>query len=499
MAEGSRSPGRRLALPLLAGVLVAGSLVVALIDSLGSERAPREKPAPVRAAPPPAEPPELPRFIEEPDDGPDIAPEVVEGEPADEPAEPREPADPEPVGEGIDTPAPTRAERVQRMRVERRRQAAEQLAAGAPDGAIRLLTRGGSDAADREAAQAIRRLKASGTVNTYVGVLKALRWLVAHQDPKTGGLHNRTYGKVCGDDACRSQWSPAYDPGISGLVLIALTAFKPLDLAQEFEEPAARLTEYLVRLVDGRGTIAAGTNYNEAIVALALLESRAWEGQERYLRVAARLKAGRLVSYLAGPAQIADGGWRYRPDEFASDSSVTCWVLQALIEAQSAGIKNLAGDIQDGLAFLDYCTDGQGWTGYRDNRSRNPRLTAAAMYVRLLADVPPASPRVAGANRMLLATVEQFKRNLRGGRKNAAAVLEKQGLLGYGAYYLLNAAGRLGDDKWRAWGVLHRGAILGTQESKGHLAGSWAPATRWAKRAGRLYYTAMQALALLAK
>lgn len=339
---------------------------------------------------------------------------------------------------------------------------------------------------------ALTELEQAGGTESYLPVRDALRFIVKCQ-AKTGGFTLEQYLTVFPKDQAGGKWSASYDVGISGLCLMAFTAFRHIDVAGEFDQRAANCARYLASTVSRAGTVA-GTHYNHAIVALALLERVRALGQDA--TKAEFAAAARIINYLTLSAQLPDGGWRYT-DRGTSDSSVTCWVLQAVHAAKRVGIAVHDDVISKGLAYLDTMTDAEGWTGYVQP-GRVPNLTAATLLVRQLF---PEQSREGAAEQARKLLLDFLAKPLLTNRKSTAAgtaitELKKLWHNHYGWYYATYAFHLEGGSAWAAWGPLLANTLGVDQERLGELAGSFPPDPYWGKRAGRLYTTALAALTL---
>jgi len=154
---------------------------------------------------------------------------------------------------------------------------------------------------------ALKELEEAGGATSFLPVRNALRFLVKCQD-QTGGFTLSGYQQLFPRDKVGGSWQAHYDLGITGLALLAFTAFRHLDIRGEFDDPAARCAKFLVMSVPRTGSVS-GNHYNHAIVALALLERTLAIGQDRSR---AEFKAaGLIINYLTRRAQLPDGGWRY--------------------------------------------------------------------------------------------------------------------------------------------------------------------------------------------
>jgi len=338
----------------------------------------------------------------------------------------------------------------------------------------------------------LTELEKAGGAESYLPVRNALRFLVKCQ-AKHGGFSGEQYRLVFPKDKAGGKWSASYNLGITGLCLMAFTAFRDLDVTGEFDKPAKNCAKYLTRSVSRSGNIS-GTHYNHAIVALALLERVLALGKPATRAEFAAAK--RIIVYLTRTAQLPDGGWRYAT-RGTSDSSVTCWVLQALHAARQAGIEIHEKVPRTGMAYLSGITNAEGWTGYT-SPGGNVTMTAATLLARQLFPEFTTEGSTERARDLLLGYLQVPLKLGREPTTSGTAVtrLKELWLNHYGWYYATYAFHLEGGDAWTAWGPLLANTLKIDQEKLGELAGSWAPDPRWGKRAGRLYTTALNALTL---
>jgi hypothetical protein len=369
------------------------------------------------------------------------------------------------------------------------------LAAGDVRGARFILEQyvrrtGDTGLADR--VEDLRRVEEAGGTATFSPVRNALGFLAAHIG-KDGGLHGDGYMKVCGDATCGAdgEISRGHDAGLSGLALLAFAAFRALDVRGEFVEPAEKVAKYLAAEVQKDGQVRGG-HYDAAIAALALLEHGA---------DSTRPAAGRVIDYLQKTAVLLDGGWRYTPRDMGADTSVTCWVLQALQAARRREITVDEGVLARALDFLGRARRPDGHAAYTEYQNGGPPLTAASLLARRLfaTEAPDAVAEELSA--ALLGTIKRYTDAFADPRRRAGAPGEllKQWPDEYGWYYVTYAFEQAPGSDFDRWRPLVEQALTSRQVKEGHLAGTWPPGEfRWSKSQGRLYLTAMNALTLAA-
>jgi len=348
-------------------------------------------------------------------------------------------------------------------------------------------------------ADALQELEKQGGAKSYLPVRRALRWLAAHQ-ATDGGMHNQTFHTICKFPGCRGTGTRRYDAGVTGLTLMAFTAFTELDVLGEFREPAEKAAKYLMAQVakDGRVTAASGVagTYTEAIAATALLErSRVLADPKAEIATATR-----VIGYLLDVAHLEDGGWRYNAKMPESDVSVTCWVVQALHAAKSNGVHVPDESIHRTLSFLDYLTNADGRTGYMLTHARHQTMTPAGLLAKLLLGRDRASPLLK-ASAAYVGRYPPTGYLRKKGRRSGAPETDARGLYtGAGNFYLwyyqTYSLRMMGGIRWKKFGPAIEKTLLATQETTGHALGSWDPVLGWSRQAGRIYATAMATLTL---
>ncbi len=276
----------------------------------------------------------------------------------------------------------------------------------------------------------------------------------------------------------------AWDPrrwGGSEEYQIALTGLATLALAGDdgrlARDATWRAVEFLLKRQssDGHfGERTRGSLYNHALGMLALTElAKSSESLREPVRRAAR--------YLVA-AQTAEGAWGYVSGEGTiPNDSISVWALQALVRARE----------------LDPMVDRRAVEKGFDWFERRVRLETPPTYLGYGGHVcgEGTAPLVAFA---VLSRGERADiRTLHLARDRLARQREAAGgLCFYDSYFV--ARSLLADDhpaleesRVRALRALER-----SQVTTGRFSGSWEPGDRWSPVGGRLYTTALAALAL---
>jgi hypothetical protein len=267
-----------------------------------------------------------------------------------------------------------------------------------------------------------------------------------------------------------------------------------------------RMPEPVFDPLQPRPTASAVTVYDHAIATQALCKAFALTptpGLERPARAAVDLILKAQNPYAA---------WRYSiPPDGDNDTSVTAWMVHALVAAGEAGLTTDAHAFTHALTWIDQMTDldrnsrSFGRTGYTEMGGQPIReptsgvqfppeysesMTAAGVLVRILAGRTLASDPLIDAGADLLAARLPHWENS-GGVSHVDF---------YYWYFGTLALARVGGPRWDRWVEAIRTAILDHQrtDEKRDEYGSFDPVDPWSSAGGRVYSTAILALALQA-
>lgn len=366
-------------------------------------------------------------------------------------------------------------------------------------------------AASRQLARRIeRRARADDEDPTALGESReaALAWLAAHQMPdgSWSGAAFAGIGEQAEPCGCDGEGHAGHEVGNSALALLALTVDGSTPSAGPYRREVSNGLLYLLRRQDPRTGLIGGRRvshfvYDHAIATQALLEAYLSSNNQALL-----VPIERALDYI----QLARNpylAWRYSvPPDGQNDTSVTAWMLAAIMLARDSGFEVDSHTLEGGMAWIDEATDqATGRCGYdskgslsaRINRvndhfpnDRNEPMTAAALFVRQQIgpwgwqdDTKNVRPIVKKHARLLAAALPEWDRD---------------GLLVdfYYWYWGAQALSLFGGRTWNAWNTSMRKALLDSQRKDGHLAGSWDPIGAWGFSTGRVGTTAFAALTL---
>lgn len=347
---------------------------------------------------------------------------------------------------------------------------------------------------------------------SHGAVVAALDWLARHQ-ADDGGWRSRGFQTACEADgverehACGDLGEAENDVGVSALALAALIASGSDTQSGPHAEEVQRGVFWLIGQQNAENGLigprtGAGFIYSHAAATAVLAHAQRANPSDELRRALER--AVRLILDARNPHT----GWRYELTPTGqSDTSVTAWMLRALIAADRAGVPLDQAASKGALAFIDEMTDvGSARIGYDAvgsisarvhkvndafSPSRGEAMTGAGLTVRLLTGQTAASNTLIERHAELIA------------RKPPAWSLDPKAEAGvdfYGWYYGSLALRGVGEPYAGAWFTALRAALVAGQVRDGHAKGSWdAGGDPWGFSGGRVYATALGALALLAE
>ena len=328
-------------------------------------------------------------------------------------------------------------------------------------------------------------------------VHRGLAWLAAHQDVQTNGRwdcddfgkHDKQRGK--------GQGQALFDPGVSGLAILAFLRAGYTDRGAFRQNPYAKNVRmglrYLMSIQDDEGCFGLRAShqfiYNHALATLAMSEVYGMTGNPRY-----RKPAQEGANFLA-KARNPKMGWRYGVRPGDTDTSATVWAVLALRSVQFGGLHVDPDALKGPRAWLDKTTDPQtGRVGYRQAGGASARykltarkfpgdkteaMTAAGVCLRLMVwrEDPRTSEAVRKGLRLIVQTPPRWK--------------EPHLDMIYW-FFATAALGHVGGDDWEQWKRSVRNALLPEQAHDG----SWDPAGPWGYAGGRIYSTALMTMCL---
>jgi len=323
-------------------------------------------------------------------------------------------------------------------------------------------------------------------------IRRALDWLRDHQLPD-GSWSGQGSLDTCGK--CSSPARREYRIAMTGLAILAFAGSGSTHRDGDYRDTVRKAAQYLGKRQDATGrfhppgtSVAERMMYGHAIATFAVSELYR-NTKSPYLRRIAE----RAVRF-AEDAQTPYAGWRYRPRDRGSDTSVTGWQMLALASAEQAGIP-VNPAVRDGVrAWLDEVTEDR---TYRVGYSRRGRgslgMTATGMFLRQVTGSPRSDPAIRAGRKILVANPPILS------PLGAPSATANATDLNYW-YFATLALGRMGRtsgrDSGKAWSRTARDLLLPVQERGGHERGSFAPIGRWSRVGGRVMTTALVVLVL---
>lgn len=333
-------------------------------------------------------------------------------------------------------------------------------------------------------------------------VRASLAWLARHQAEDGSWSPDGVVARCGRTDGFSGTCDP--NPGWKehreGLTGLALLAFLGAGVAPGEAADAAVVRkgiEFLVRRMNRSGQIGERKEklmYDHLIATCALIEAAAMGGPHR--------EEARRAFDFALEARNEGAGWRYSPRSGETDTSVTGWGAEVVMLGELMGWDPGESTKRDILAWFERATDATTHrTGYRDSRpvkvvlekvnevyADHPTLTAIATLTRVRQGDGKAA-RVHSAVEMICedspaAGARGLGLDFYYWHWAAAALFEQQGIEG---------------KAWKEWyGELAKLLRARQNVEAGTCRhGSWEPVDRWSAVGGRVYVTAMGALALL--
>jgi len=366
---------------------------------------------------------------------------------------------------------------------------------------------GGGAGGGRRGRGGRRNLRAGGgTGMTQNAVELGLKWLADHQDVETSGAWDcDDFPKHDpADDKCTGPGKAHYDPGVTGMALLAFLGAGYTDRGSERENQYAKNVRqglrYLITMQDDEGCFGPRSSqhfiYNHTIATLAMSEAYWMTRNPRYKKPA---QEGLNFIAMARNPYLA---WRYDPRGGENDTSVTGWCVMALKSGKFGGLDIDPDAFEGARQWVDKMTDPEfGQVGYlqaggaaarpeglqdKFPAEKSQSMTAVGMLTRIFLGEDPR-------------TSEMIK-------KGAALCLEvppvwntEDGSIDmYYWYYATLAMFQTGGASWKKWNESMKEAIVKHQHPRnsGSKTGSWDPIGPWGPDGGRVYSTSAMVMCL---
>jgi hypothetical protein len=219
------------------------------------------------------------------------------------------------------------------------------------------------------------------TEESRKGAEKALRWLVDHQEPKSGAWRCDVGFKL--NEGYRVEHEDEPHVGVTALAGTALLASGSTPEHGPYADAVKRALDYVVSCQQQSGYIMAnGTRmYEHAFATMFLAEVY---GMTHDTRVKECLQKAVEFTY---KSQNSQGGWRYAPNAEDSDMSIVVCQVMALRAAKNKGITVPKESIDKAVDYVlnSANTTSSGWDSFEKGTfvyQYDPKNQAAAIQTR---------------------------------------------------------------------------------------------------------------------
>jgi len=338
-----------------------------------------------------------------------------------------------------------------------------------------------------------RNLRALGGGNrTETAVDLGLEWLKNHQDPD-GYWDCDGFMEQCLGNQCGGPGNALYDPGVSGLALLAFLGAGETHKHGRYKKTVRKGLKYLKQVQDPEGCFGPRTTnhftYNHAIGALAMAEAYALTASPLF-----KQSAQQAIDFIH-KAQNPYLAWRYgvRPQD--NDSSVTGWMIMAVKSAKAAGLRVDQACFDGTLAWIEKATEPEyGRVGYT-SRGTGPARPQSLMD-KFPADKSESLTAVGILARIFIGEDPRQSEIIQKGTDLCLKALpvwdETSGSIDmYYWYYGTLALFQVGGDAWKSWNTAMKSEIIDHQHKENCEKGSWDPVGPWGSEGGRVYSTAV--------
>jgi len=338
------------------------------------------------------------------------------------------------------------------------------------------------------------------------GVMSAvesgLDWLARHQVPREGYWDCDGFTKQCPRKPCHGPGYPLYDPGVTGLAVLAFLGAGHTHQAGEYKEVVGRAIQYLLRIQSPEGCFGTKVGhfiYPHCIATLALADAYRLT-ESSMLR--GPVEKGADFICRAQTRSEQDGrrvAWRYTARSKDNDTSVTGWAIGALIASKAAGV-SVPSEVFEGARtwITDMIDPDTGRIGYLQRgvspvrapereekwpRSKSEAITASGIVSLILMGDDTRDEMIQAGTRLMLDRLPTWN--------------PETGDIDMYYWYLgTHALSLTGGSAWERWRKAIRKVFIQNQHVLGCRAGSLDPIGPWGEDGGRVYSTAFMVLGL---
>lgn len=322
--------------------------------------------------------------------------------------------------------------------------------------------------------------KEGGTTLTEAAVARGLKWLSLHQNED--GSWSVNAFQQAGKCNCNGQGNVGGKSAGTALAMLPYLGAGQTHLVGKYKHTVSRGLRWMIENQGDDGDLRAGSKDNSGMYAhgqatIVLCEAFAMTGDEEL-----RLPAQKAVDFVC-KAQYRDGGWRYQPGPPSQhgDTSVVGWQLMALQSARAANLTVPDETLAMAEVYLDSVGQKDGALyGYQRGHTPTPAMTAEALLCRMYLGWKKNNPHLGRGIRWL---VDEHLP-----RESTPNI--------YYLYYGTQTLHHFGGEDWDKWNAQMRDILVRSQETGGHVAGSWAPRDQHAYAGGRIYQTSLSICSL---
>ncbi|MEO1980732.1 MAG: prenyltransferase/squalene oxidase repeat-containing protein [Fuerstiella sp.] len=346
------------------------------------------------------------------------------------------------------------------------------------DAEMKVLYKQGEFGGRSEAGKQAALKKYGGTADSEKCVVSGLKWLKSIQQ-KNGSWSFAKQG-------------PGAVPGRFkrtevGATSLALLCFLGAGHTHVKEGPYRETVERALAFIGESATVTQGTAdlrgnsegnagmYVQGLATICLSEAHALEHRDRNLTKMTEM-AVRFIERAQNPVT---GGWRYKPRDDTSDTSVVGWEVMALQSAKSGRIRVSSKSLRLARDFLRSAqADAAGALyAYVPGQGAKPSMTAVGLLCRMYLGWRNDNPSLQKGVKYLAG---------RGPNRNDM----------YYNYYATQVLHHWGGDMWKTWNQELREQLVRSQITEGPAAGSWRPNGPHSEVGGQLYQTTLSILTL---
>lgn len=355
---------------------------------------------------------------------------------------------------------------------------------------------GGGDHFGRQARRI--NLRQTGDGRTESATDAGLEWLRRHQST-SGAWDGDGFEAQCKDGKCGGAGGPLYDPGLTGLALLAFLGTGETHKGGKYQATVRSGLKWLKTIQDAEGCYGPRTSshftYNHAIASMAVVEAYGMTQSPLF-----RSSAQRGLDFIK-ECRNPYLAWRYGVKPQDNDTSVTGWMVMALKAGVMSGLEVDPDGFDGARTWIDKATEPEyGRTGYtargngpsraqelmdRFPADKSESLTAVGVLTRIYCGAKEGDDMVAKGADLCMKSLPTWD--------EAAGSCDF-----YYWYYGTLAMWQVGGPRWKRWEAAMKPSLVDHQRLVvGECRhGSWDPVDPWGPDGGRVYSTAINTLSL---